>query len=418
MPDVLWRGDAPAVADVWTFTVTGPATGAGMVVIPIGVKAVTVAWANGETADVIAQRLSDTLTNCGIPEFAELSYAYPGIVGGASVVTATGRTAGVPVSVGALTVTPAVGVGVVLAHATTATGPNWASNPGNWSTGTLPGTNANETAVIDGGADLLYGLTAWFSGANALSAVRQRGTVKVGLPQRNNTGGTSYFEYRTRALSIPSGHVYVGDSAAAGTDRFFCSLAAGLSLDVLKTGTPEDDGVPCVDAGSSGAPAALNVFGGSAGWGVSLPTVGTLAAAHVAGQSTLYLVGAVATVNQRAGNVYSRSAVTLLNIQGGTYVQDDGSLGGIVADGGLVRLLHTQVAAIAATFRGSIAGEPPVLDLSGNDRSPRDLSNTSSFTGGAFVLDPYHTAVLTTCGFDMQSLQASDVGRSFTVSRA
>lgn len=418
MPNVYWRGDAVPVADVWTVTLTGPATGTGTVTVAFGdgTKAVSVAFSNTETAAVIAQRLADSLASSAVPEVRELPASYPGTGG---VVTLTGSP-GIPSTVSGVSVTPAVGVTVALAHPTVATGPNHADNPKNYSTGTLPGTNANETLVIEGGAPVLYGLDGMFDPANPVANVFWRGSVSGGLPRRNTTAGEpGYWEYRPRAVEIPGGTVTVGDDARPGPDRLNLKFTDSGTLNVWKTGTPGDDEPACVDATCAAAETlTINAYGGSCGYALTLPDGGgTVAAASCVPEATLFLTGTVTTLNQRGGTVYDRSALATLNAQGGDYWKDGGDVDVIVADSGRVHLLHTQGTTIAATFRGSVAGDPPVLDLAGNDAAPRDLANTSSFTGGAFVLDPYKTAAMTGVTFDLQSLNASDIGRRFAVTR-
>jgi hypothetical protein len=410
-----WRGDAPPVTDVWTITVAGPATGTGSVSVPVGTKSVSAGYANADTATTIAAALSSALANSQVPEFYE--YAWNA---NANVVTGVAKAAGVPGVVGTPVVTAATGVTATAANPTPATGPNHADNPANWTRGVLPGTGGPEDVVIDGGPAVLYGLAGMYAGACTSTRFKQRFASAVGLPVRNTTGSADYFEYRTRGLVVTSGgDVHVGEGAGPGSPRLFLSLGSGQKLYVHNSGRGEEDGVPAVDAGSSSGPALLSVFGGQAGYGVTLPTAGTLTAATVVG-GELLLVGTVASVSQRGGVCTSRGSVTTgVYLQGGVYTQDDGTIGGpVTADAGLVRFNHAQAGSIVCVFRGSSAGDPPALDLSGNDRTARDLGAGSSFTGGAFVLDPFKTATLTAVQFDKQSLKASDIGDLFQVTRS
>lgn len=410
-----WRGDVPAVSDVWTLTLTGPATGPGTLSVSVGPRVTSVAYVNTETAAVIMTRLYNALNNSAAAEVQEASYADSGT----GTVTATAVTAGVPVTFSAFTATGATGLTPTLTHTTTATGPNYADNASNWSLGHKP--TVGEEARIAGGSDILYGLSAMYGGACDATRILASFSGSIGLPKRNTNGNTPYFEYRQIYLTGTNGGTFfIGEGDGPAPARVRIQLAAGQVAFVYATGTSNEDNTPAVDFGTGGAaPGNISVFGGSAGYGAVLNAPDTCPTASVVGtQTSFFPVGKITTLNVRSGTVWSTAWIVTLNIQGGTYTQEQNRIDTIVADGGTIRLLHDQTGNnIFGTFRGSTSGDPPVLDATGNDRGGKVLTNTSTFTGGAFILNPYHAISLALgVKFDRQSFQASDLGNDvFTV---
>jgi hypothetical protein len=417
----VWRGDAPAVADVWTLTLTGPATSAGTVTVPIGTKTVAVAFANAESAAVVTARLGDALANSGIPEFAEATWTY---ATSGVVVTGTGKTAGVPVTVSAPVVT-GTGITVTRANPTPATGPNHADNPANYSLAHLPGAGGTEYVEVSGGSDLLYGLAGMFAGPCTETHFTAGFTGNAGLPRRNTAGGGSgYWEYRPRAIDLTdAGVVHVGDgggsSTSGGPARFLGLLGAAQKAFVYATGSSTEAGTPAADFGrQGGTPAELRVFGGAVGWGVTLDTAAVSLALITVTGGELTAAGDADEMAVRGGTVTNAGYTPQLTITGGAYTQAAGRVDAVDATGGAVRFDHDQGAnPVTCHFRATGTGDPPSLDLTGNDRQGRVIPTGSYFRAGAFVLDPYKSADLQDVGFDQSSFQASVIGDTFNVTR-
>lgn len=415
----IWRGDIPATADVWTLTITGTASGSGTVTATIGTRAVSVAFVNLETASVVAQRLADALASSTAGEFLDATWEY---TSGGNVV-GTGTRLGWPIDV-VLSGTAAVGFTYSDTNTTPATGPNFGNAALNWSLGHVPGNSAGEDMVVNGGPPILFGLDAVLGGSmDGEVYINAMFTESFGLPQRNTGGQAEYVEYRQRYADLRTGDpiIYIGQGSGTGLSLGRFQVGDAQQVHVYKTGTSLEENTPTVDLFGVAAhdDHSIHCYGGSLGWCVTLPVTSAIPETlSVTGTGVLWINSEVVNVNVRSGQCVSRAKVTGLYIQGGEYNQEDGEIATITADSGIVRLNHSQATDITAVFRGSTAGEVPVLDLTGNDRTPRPLAGASSFTGGAYIMDPYETATLTGVTFDKQSLQASDIGQYFDVTRA
>lgn len=413
-----WRGDAVAVKQLDTVTVTGPASSTGTAWAEINNKRVTVNVVNTQTAASIANALYDACANADIPEFLTLDFAYVAL---ALTFTAASKTAGIPfvMTVGK------TGTGLTVTSATTtaATGPNDGANPLNWTLGSKPGaTGANlENIVVKTGPAILYNLDTMFDDDCIDFRHFATHTAGIGLPKMNTTnGGDGYREYlQTHMDTLGTAKIYVGEGEGDGPAIMnLVSSSDGIEYVVRRAGGNLGDGTPCVDICTLGFDDLVYAFGGTVGVGVRKDCVNLASAFHVANDATLTAYTGTDNLYVRGGNLVMRGQVNAAVVSGGTWLHEDGTIGTIQATAGVVRLTHQQGGSITCQFQGAQASDPPVLDLSANTLASRTISNTSYFRGGAQLLDPFFTASLSTVEFDLASFQASDIGDRFKITRA
>ena len=414
-----WRGDAPAIAQVTTLTVGGLPSAGQVYGVTINGKTISYTAGSSATNASITTGLCALLVlNTTPPEFQEAIWTNDGV----SVITATAATAGVPFTLTA----SATGAGTLTAATTTpSVGPNHADSPANWSLGSLPGTG--DDVLIDGGADLLYGLGNLTAAALDSFRVKASFVGAIGLPVRNTSGigiGSSagYVEYRPREYPIGSGvPVTIGEGPGAGPNLVNLASAGTLALTIVTTG-PAMRVSPVVNV-SGCTDGALVATGGSIGLAADDDSLtGTITTMTISGTAAMTIgpSGSVTTISQDAGAIYSAGTAGGLTITGGAFTLT-GTLDSVTATpalSGQVEVLWQTGGTIgSATFTGQGPGQSaPILDCSVDPRA-KTLTN-STFTGGAQLYDPNKTVTLTNpMSIDRASLAASDLGPVFTIQR-
>jgi hypothetical protein len=409
-----WRGDAAPVAQVDTITI-GSATSTETFTVTISTKTITYTAGSGETTTTVATALTALLTaaRASIPEFAEVLFT-----SASAVITATAATPGVPftLSVG--------GTGTIsLAHTTASSGPNHADATANWTLGALP-TTADDV-IIDGGADLLWGLGNVGTPALGSWKVKASFTGQIGLPLFHAPSGfgtgAGYLEYRTRHYPVASAvPVTIGEGSGAGPRRVNINSGNTLAMVVKATGARVSDAAPAVNViGSTGG--TLSIAGGDVGIAAEDDTTSaTVATVNLGAAKTGKLaigVGATATtVNQDGGTLTAASAIGTLNQRGGTATLYAAPTT-LTSDGGAVNWSGTGTIT-TATFRGQTGtAKPPTLDVTGDPRA-KTITN-GSFTGGAVLIDTDKSVTFTNpLTFDRASLSGSDLGARMTLTRS
>lgn len=305
-----WTGNALATYDVWTMTAALTWEVGDLLTITMGGRTFSYAV----TSTTIATFLPLLATAYNLLD-ADL---YPEHVRFTATSTATTLvltedTAGVPHTI---TVTTTEANGDVsdsqtwtASNTTVATGPNFWSNVSNWDTGALP-IDGDTVYIENSNIDILYGISLASIELTALNIAASY-TGKIGLPRINADG---YAEYRTRYLTIDATTVNIGYGAGAGSSRINLSLPdLATTVNVSKTGSPIEDGVPALLVLAAEATAALNVTKGSVGsaiFGTETATWKTIKIGHETNQAT-------------DANVWFGSGCTL-NGASSTYVQNGG----------------------------------------------------------------------------------------------
>lgn len=253
----IWQGGAVAVKQITTITVGGTIASETFTLTIAG-KDVAVTATGTETAAQIATALYNLLvstTSPPNPEFREFSYAD----GGAGVITATGRTAGKPITMSGAATGSAT---LVVSDATAATGPNHLNNADNWSSGSVP-TNSDTIEFRDGTTDVLYGLTALVAVTGLTINIREGFEAKIGLPEVN-ADSTAYPEYRQKYLQMAGGTINIDCS-----NLIRCRIdtrTTAATINVRNSGQREDANLPSIVFIGSHASNVANISRGDVGF--------------------------------------------------------------------------------------------------------------------------------------------------------
>lgn len=392
MATCSWIGNAAATKDVWTDTIantwaTGDSTTVTIngkdLVITIGSLVTTTQVATTIKEAFNSSTLTDTTASVSpsaggqsMPEFAELVATSSG-----SVVTLTAVTAGVPTTVSVSETTAGDGT-ATLAHATTATGPNYWTNTDNWAGGAVP-VNSDDV-IIDRPVSILYGIDQ-----NAVTlaslTVTERFTgdsVFIGLPVRNASG---YEEYREDELKISATTV----SIRGGSKRIKLNTGtAQTALSVYESGNAADTARGAIQWRGTHASNVVNVYGGNfyaAANGGDTATIATFR--QTAGTAVLSSGCTLTTIDKSGGTLTTDAAATTVTNDGGTITIRQGAHTTLTANGGNVQYLGTGtvttlVVGPKATF--SADGNTAALTITNTTLRPEaiviDTANRITFT--------------------------------------
>lgn len=383
----IWRGDAPALAQVNALTVGGTAALGQTYAATINGKSVTYTATGADTNATIATALLALLQASTVPEFLEVTWA----AGASAVVTGTATTAGKP-----FTQTSAASGTGSLATATTVTGagPNDVGVAANWSSGTLPATG--DTIVFDSSTvDALYNLSALAAVYPAAVTINASYNGKVGLPSYNG----SYYEYRPQYLQLQgcSGNVNVGYGAGQGSGRVKLDLQTtnAWAVNVEGTSSPADSALGVQQAlllkgGKAGCTLCVNkgTVGVAAlpGESATVPTLNVGYVSQVQGDATVFCgAGAALTaVNQAGGTLTLQGNVTTFTQTAGVCYQ----LAGTIATATVEGTLYAQAPGTFATTVNVTGGGR--LDCAQDMRS-RACTNPIALYAGASLNDPFGT---------------------------
>lgn len=377
-----WRGDSQAIAQRDRFTVGGVVQIGDVLHLKVNFKEVTYEVQTGDDEAIIAAALAAAWQAAIFPEAAESLVEY---ADGDDFLDLVASTPGMPFTVTTDVTGTSPTTTLTLTNVTPSSGPSHADDPLNWSLG-LP--DNTQDVVFETGAPMLYGL-------GTIAALtwewRASYTAEVGLPSWNKAG---YREYRTERPTIDTATGYIGRGDGNGSPRLLFNVIAGSTWYVFKTGTREAD-IPAVDIGATGNPTRLEIAGGDVGALVAdestARTFGTIRLTGDDSQLTTGRTSTVTTLDMDRGTASIMGTVTTATVGRGLYTQQEGTLTNLVAYGGLIRLNHTgTIASVIAAGRGDV--EAPVVDCEANNLAR--TFTTSSFTGGATLLDENRTVTL------------------------
>ena len=259
MATLIWRGDAPAVAQVDNVTFSGWTSG-DVFTVTINGKAINYTTVDTNSATVVDAFVSliGQYDN-DIPEFAEISAS-----DGGSTLILTGPTDGKPFT------TTWTDDGAGSASSTTPTspsGPNWANEPDNWSTGSNP-ANSDDVYFENNSVDCLYGLDQLSAVTLTSLNIKASYTGKIGLENYNSN--LSYYEYRPTELAISATNVYVGEGDGAGSGRIKLNLGSAQSeVRVYRTATPDEPELGSLILRGTNTSNVLRVTRGNVGVGTN-----------------------------------------------------------------------------------------------------------------------------------------------------
>ncbi len=379
MPSTIqWRGDAAAVAQVTTVTLSGTVAANETVTLTVNGKDV-VATSTGTSLTTLASAIVTAWNASVIAEFAEAT-----ATSSAGVVTLTGDTAGKP-----FTVTGAdsgAGLTVTVATPTAATGPNDAANPDNYTGGALPVTG--DTLVFaDSKVDVLYGLTAL--SAVTLAELRCDASYSgaIGLPDYDEDG--AYYQYRSKFFRVGATLVTIGAGSGDGSKRIKLDLGATQSeVNVLATGSAPESTTHAVVLKGTHADNELNVISGTVDVAPEPGSVSTVSQLRVSFRETPLSDSTV-----RCGDGVTLGTVTM---NGGS-VSLSSDTDDIVAYNGeltLWRGAHAAIGVYGGVLYYNSTGTLTDLVVSnatadfGRDPRPKTVANPIVAHRGAVIKDP------------------------------
>ena len=334
MAIINWTGNAAAVAQIDTLTISGTDPSSGdTFTVTINGKAVSI---TGQTTTAgAATALQAALAASTFPEFAEITWANPS----SGTVTGTSKTAGRPFTITSFATSGSSTVGT--STTTAGSGPNDLSIPANYDGGALPVNG--DTLVVQGNVpDILYGLDA-LSGVTLAYLRIVNWTGQFGLPRINSTGRTPYAEYRPTYAAFGATLCDVGTPGGGQGPSLFKwnSGSVQTTLTVYSSGTGvEGTGFGAVIFKGTHTSNVVDVRSGSASiaqFGGETASVATL---QTSGGTVSCGAGVtLTTVRARGGtgSIGVASAVTTLLVEGGTAnVEGSGAVTNLTANAGTV----------------------------------------------------------------------------------
>lgn len=326
-----WLGNAAAVADVWTITLSGTVTSQTYTLM-INSKSISYTATGGDTVSTVLagiQSAWSAISPAPPVEFTELTATALPIGGPFTSVVLTGNTPGKPCTI---TISTSGGATFTIAHDQSATGPHDFANPLNWSGGIAPVNS--DTLVFDSGSiPCRYNLITSLTGITL--SVEPGYSGQIGLPFINSDSSTAYAEYRPTSLTLVGGTAVINSSQIGR-----CNLAFGANMAVIRilaTGTRVDRNIPvCLITGGDGS-SELDITTGDVGLAWYQGTTSTMPIIRTgylnnATSDVSLIVGTGATLNtvtKNGGLFDTRSSLATLNqdLAGGTsFLRNDVTL--------------------------------------------------------------------------------------------
>jgi hypothetical protein len=318
----IFRGDAPAVAQVTALVISGTIAIGDTFTVSLNGKTVT-ATATDTTAVTTCGLLAAAWTALDptvFPEFAEIIATNPS---GENTVYLTASTPGIPF--GPITLSEVSTSGTFAQSSiTTSSGPNDWSVAVNWSPTGVPASSDN-IYITDTAVDILYGLSQSSVTLTSLN-IDSTYTGTIGLPLTNDQDSAPYSEYRTEYLTIGATTVNIGAGNGSGSGRIKIDEGS-VSCTVNISGTASaDDPVGAVQLLTDSTAAVVNVFGGTVAIGMNPGETAVLGTLNIvpSGQNASVTVncGSGVTINSAAnvtgGTFNSLTSIPTLTMSGGT----------------------------------------------------------------------------------------------------
>lgn len=397
MADRNWTGSAVAIADVYTDTIGGTwAAGSDTYSAVINGRTMTITF--GATATVttsaiataIAAAFNGTALSTGttvnalgssIPEMQAITASASG-----STVIYTADVAGVPLTI---TSSKSSTSGTVsMSHTTTATGPNYWDNAGNWAEGSVP--VSSDDVYIDRPVSILYGLAQSAVTLTSLT-ISDLFTAQIGLPARNSAG---YEEYRGHYLAISATTI----NCRSNSGRIKINVGSvQTACNVYKSGSTVETGRAAFQFLGTSASNVVNVYGGDVAIAGNAGEASTIATVRqTSGTLTIGAGSTITTIDKGGGTLTSYVGCTTLTSDTGTTTVDSGAgtittaniNGGDFSYPGTGTITTINARACTIRFDGNTAGvtvttinitEPVTI----YDRSDRvTYTNQPNYSGG------------------------------------
>lgn len=352
MSTIVWRGDAPVVPQVDSFTPT--VVNSETYTVTINGKSVSYEADSSTSAQEIVEGLQAALAASVIPEFTEITWTEDN-----AVLYGTGPSTGKPFTA---TASGTGSADLTQATVTAAVGPNRVV-AANFAGAALP-ANGDTLVIQDSSASLKYSLDALSAVTlAALNILADFSTgAEVGL-SLNNTDANPYYEYRPRYLEVGATLCTIGDGLGQGSPRIALDFGSVQTLvQVIKTGNPSDQDYGAVRLLGTHASNELRVFAGSVDIAMGPAEVSTFLTITASGGVVRCGAGVTLTTVEANGNavIEVRSAATTITTQGNGTVRKigGGAVTTINVDGGPVEYsaagtITTLVVRAGKTFDAS-----------------------------------------------------------------
>lgn len=310
MATQIARNDCPAVAQVTNITPT--VTNNLLYDLKINTKQSDTYTADGSaTAQEIVEGLQALLAAETIIEYTEIAWTEDD-----TKIIATGQSDGEP-----FTVTDGAGSGTwaSITTVTTPKGPNhWIAE--NFSAGTLPASGEDIVLTQLSESQSFY----WSLDQNAVQLasldLRADSNARIGLPERNTSGGDAYYEYRATHLLIDTLVLRIGDGVGEGARSLKIKLTGATACDVTVYRTsvnPLDPDEAPVHLAGGNAANTFQMFAGAVDIAMLPSYTATYATLTVSGGTLRLGAGVtVTTIDVAGGVVESRSAVATYRVRG------------------------------------------------------------------------------------------------------
>lgn len=407
MANPIFRGDARGVAQVDTYQITVAGAAGTIWTITINNKFEKYTVISGDTVQTVAAAIAALLAASSQPEFREIAWTVSTTA--SDTVVATGSANGDP-----FTVTSFVnnGAGTQTHTAVTVpTGPNWWSEPTNWSTGAIP-VSTDNVYLQDCTTDIKYGLG---QGAVTLATLNIAGsyTGKIGLP--NFTGPNGYYEYRAKELAISATVCNIGYGAGSSSGMIRINLGANAcTLTVSNLASPAVTGYPALLIQGSHASNVAYFYKGRIGMAffaldtANFPIINVGSIDNPNSDVNLYVgVGAstITTLNQIGGDVTVNCSVTnWTKTAGKSTILLTATVTTLIADGKGAFHWDSSGTISTATFRNGAQ-----LDNTRDDRA-KTLTNSTFIAGGYFTFAFKNVTFTNPAMVDSQSLPLCSYG--------
>jgi hypothetical protein len=346
MGNVIWKGNAPAVAQVQDYLFAGTWEADDVVTLTIGSKTVSVVTGSTVIATLVDAVVSawNALTSTVYPEFAEITASRS-----TSTLRLTADTAGKPFTCTVATVDAGGAADAqTIDGGTTSTGTATVASSGpydwstaaNWSAGAVP-VNSDDVWLENTAVSILYGLSQ--SGVLLTSLnIASSFTGTIGLPDYTGT----YAEYRARKLAVGATTINVGYGEGPGSSRLRLDPGAHTTtINVYGTGNPSDFVNPttALEIKGSGSNYTLNLTRGYVSVATETGDTATLTVVKGAsdgtgqGGATLTLGPGctTTTVTWGAGKLHAYASITTLNLKGGeAWAYRSATITTLIADAG------------------------------------------------------------------------------------
>ncbi len=425
-----WLGDALAVANVQTLTMTGTWVNGDDITLTINGKDLVITVGDDVTVTEVAllikeawegTTLTDTTASSNttgnlIPEFNEITATST-----AGVVTLTRKTEGTPFT---LTQSENSTLGVITGptEVTAATGPNHFDNADNWSGSTVP-VSTDDVVLDHGSVPIKHALDQNAITLTSLT-IEMGYTGFIGLPETNIDAGAtaSYSEYRETVLKISATTITIGGGSGNGSGRIKLDTGTvNTTINCFGTGQALETGVPSFLWNSGTATNNVNILKGSVGVAIFAGDIATITNLRVGkitstiGDVTLRCGSGltITNVTMGGGTVTLESTTTLVDMTDGQLTLLSGAQAALNIDGG------TCFYRSDGTLTQGRVGADAALDCSQDPRARTftdlELLEQSSFKDPHKSITFSNPIQLPRTG--VEKLKEIDLGSHYTIQR-